>query len=72
MVEDNDEVRRSTYDLLDSWGYSVTPVADGHQAVAVFGTEGAAFDLLITDVLMDYLAKEPKLRSRPEGRITRR
>ncbi|MDH3744952.1 MAG: response regulator [Acidobacteriota bacterium] len=55
LVEDNDELRRSTHDLLATWGYSVTPVRDGLAALETFEAQEEGFDLLITDVVMPGL-----------------
>ncbi len=56
LVEDNDEVRGSTHDLLATWGYEVTSTSDGLQAIEIFRNRPSGFDLLITDVVMPGLS----------------
>ncbi len=52
LVEDNDEVRASTRDLLEGWGYEVVEAADAVTAEEYFQARSEAFDLVITDVVM--------------------
>ncbi|MFQ5528185.1 MAG: response regulator [Thermoanaerobaculia bacterium] len=56
LAEDNQEVRRSTQDLLESWGYDVTTAPDARRALDAFEKEDGRFDLLITDVVMPGLS----------------
>ena len=55
LAEDNAELRRSTRDLLEAWGYKVNAAADGEEALALFEATGGAIDLLVTDVVMPNL-----------------
>ena len=56
LVEDNAQVRESTFGLLESVGYAVTAAADGGEALAAVERAAAPFDLLITDVVMPGLS----------------
>jgi signal transduction histidine kinase/ActR/RegA family two-component response regulator len=54
LVEDNDEVRGSTYGLLEALGYRVLPAASGEEALAAVDGEAGEVDvdLVISDVVM--------------------
>jgi len=52
LVEDNEELRRSTKGVLRALGYRVTPAADGRRGVETFEAAPRSFDLVITDVVM--------------------
>ncbi len=52
LVEDNQEVRASTRELLTDLGYRVTAASQGDEALTLLEESGGAFDLLITDVVM--------------------
>lgn len=51
VVEDEDDVRAATADLLAALGYEVLSSADGEQAAHLI-EDGAHIDLLFTDVVM--------------------
>ncbi|MFP5287372.1 MAG: ATP-binding protein, partial [Thermoanaerobaculia bacterium] len=54
LIEDNDEVRGSTYGLLEALGYHVVPAASGEEALAAIDGESGKIDvdLVISDVVM--------------------
>jgi signal transduction histidine kinase/ActR/RegA family two-component response regulator len=54
LIEDNDEVRGSTYGLLQALGYQVVPAASGEEALAAIDGESGKIDvdLVISDVVM--------------------
>ena len=52
LVEDNEQLRESLGQVLRELGYRVTKAENGARALQVAGAPGAAFDLLITDVVM--------------------
>src|SRR5262249_38149033 len=51
VVDDDEGVRRFVDRVLREAGYSTMVAADGPQALALM-TEGHAFDLLVTDVML--------------------
>jgi CheY-like chemotaxis protein len=51
VVEDNDDVRELAEQVLEMEGYAVQSAASGEQALVLL-REGAAVDLLFTDVVM--------------------
>jgi len=71
LVEDNEMVRDVTQNLLQMQGYKVLSFASGLEALSAV-EEGAAIDLLLTDVVMPEISgrdlwaklrlKDPKLR----------
>ena len=52
LVEDNEELRSSTKQILESLGYAVTVASDADQALLIHSETRGLFDLLITDVIM--------------------
>jgi CheY-like chemotaxis protein len=52
LVEDDDEVRRLTRELLEARGYVVTDFADAAKALSLAPAALDAVDLLMTDVVM--------------------
>lgn len=52
LVEDEDEVREITREILVAEGYAVLTASDGRAALALCRTQGDALGLLITDVRM--------------------
>lgn len=63
FVEDEEDVRNSTAELLRHYGYRIQACEDGEQAVKIFCMDPADYDLVITDMNMpkmrgDALAKE--------------
>jgi signal transduction histidine kinase/CheY-like chemotaxis protein len=52
VVEDDDPVRRIVTKILERSGFDVVAAADGKAALAAFGAEPDAVDLVVTDVIM--------------------
>ncbi|NPU84557.1 MAG: response regulator [Syntrophaceae bacterium] len=52
LVEDNEDLRRTTEEILTMLGYSVTVAADGVEGVEVFRREQGKIDLVLMDVMM--------------------
>lgn len=52
LVEDNEELRSSTRQILESLGYAVTTASDADQALLIHSETRDLFDLVITDVIM--------------------
>ena len=52
VVEDQEEVREITVALLEDLGYRVLQAENGRQALAILEAEGAAIDLIFTDIVM--------------------
>jgi PAS domain S-box-containing protein len=52
LVEDDATMRRLTRKLLEEYGYKVLEAEDGKSALAVIGSDHAAIDLILTDVVM--------------------
>ena len=52
FVEDEDLLREVGVELLTNEGYRILAAADGVQALKLFEKEGAAIDLLISDMVM--------------------
>jgi len=52
LAEDDASMRGFVTAALEKAGHAVTPCADGEEALAVLEREGAAFDLLLTDIVM--------------------
>jgi signal transduction histidine kinase/ActR/RegA family two-component response regulator len=52
LVEDNEELRQSTVEILGELGFEVVAAADGPAAIEVFESAEQAFHLLLTDVVM--------------------
>jgi nitrogen-specific signal transduction histidine kinase/CheY-like chemotaxis protein len=73
LVEDNDDLRASTEEILEQLGFSVRSAPDGATALERMGQECDGFDLLMTDVVMPgldgaQLAREV-LRRNPRVRV---
>jgi PAS domain S-box-containing protein len=56
VVEDDDGVRWMTRRILVDAGYQVLEAADGASALELFGRDGAAVRLLVTDLVMPGMA----------------
>jgi PAS domain S-box-containing protein len=67
LVEDDDEVRGLTREMLETRGYTVTDVADAEAALALGPARLDAVDLLMTDVVMPGLSG-PELAERLHAR----
>jgi PAS domain S-box-containing protein len=52
VVEDEEFVRRMAVRSLALLGYRVTEAANGHEALELWESQGGAFDLLLTDMVM--------------------
>ncbi len=52
LVEDNEELRSSTVELLEGMGLEVHEAANGESGLELFSKVGAEIDLVITDVVM--------------------
>ena len=52
LVEDDNMVRTVTKVLLENLGYKVVSTVDPEEAIAIFGKEPSAIDLLLTDMVM--------------------
>ncbi len=52
FVDDEDLLAELAHDILESLGYRVTAVTDSTQALRVFSSDPASFDLVITDQIM--------------------
>lgn len=52
LVEDNDDLRESTQQILESMGYSVTAAMNGEIALEIHREKPRGFDVLLTDVIM--------------------
>jgi len=52
VVEDDEDVRRVTREVLESSGYQVWEAADGREAVEVWRRGAAKLDLLVTDIVL--------------------
>jgi len=55
IVEDEDSVRTFVAAALNDCGYEVSAAEDGEDALEMLKEEGAAFDLVISDVMMNVL-----------------
>ena len=56
MVEDDEELRRTTSDLLEILGYRVRAAADGFEGVAIFRECHHDIDLVLLDVVMPKMS----------------
>ncbi len=52
LVEDNDDLRGSTMEIMQMLGYSVTPAGSAEQALEIFAGARRSFDIVVTDVIM--------------------
>ncbi|HSG27380.1 MAG TPA: response regulator, partial [Candidatus Krumholzibacterium sp.] len=52
LVEDDEQVRKLTFTLLDRQGYRVLVAKNGPEAISLAGDEKTHIDLLLTDVVM--------------------
>jgi len=62
LVEDDEQLRTLARTILESYGYTVIPVADPTQAESVCEQNSAAIKLLVTDMVM------PKMNGREVAR----
>lgn len=61
LVEDNDAVRRTVRRTLEGAGYGVLETASADAAWALVSDGGAAFDVVVTDVVMPGRLQGPEL-----------
>ncbi|MCH9697337.1 MAG: response regulator [Gammaproteobacteria bacterium] len=52
LIEDNEELRESTCEILKQMGYMVSSANNGDNALVIFDKIGTAINLVITDVVM--------------------
>jgi signal transduction histidine kinase/CheY-like chemotaxis protein len=52
LVEDDAAIRPLAIGILEGYGYSVLPAADGREATEIAGAEAGSIDLLLTDIVM--------------------
>ena len=73
LVEDNDELRSATRDMLETLGYRVAAAANGEEALAALEEMEGGIDLVISDVVMPGMSGPQlieRLRARgPEIRV---
>ncbi len=72
LVEDNEELRESTEELLGAMGFEVRSAEDGETALELFDAAPSGFALLLTDVIMPGItgreladrieARDPEIR----------
>jgi len=55
LVDDDAAIRELACEMLADKGHAVTVATDGVEALAILERTGAAFDLLVTDVVMPGL-----------------
>jgi PAS domain S-box-containing protein len=68
LVEDDDQVRNTTADLLGELGYKVLEARDADSAMTIIES-GAAVDLLFTDVVMPGVLPSAELVRRSQQRL---
>jgi CheY-like chemotaxis protein len=52
LVEDDAAVRPLVTEILETYGYSVMPAANGREATEIAGQQAGSIDLLLTDIVM--------------------
>ena len=55
LVEDEDDVRRLVYEVLEQHGYTVLPAAEPQEAIEICRSYRGRIDLLFTDVVMPHM-----------------
>lgn len=63
FAEDNVSVRNALVRVLNGYGYDVVPTSSGDEALQVFKSQSANFDLVITDMVMPGKLQGPALAS---------
>lgn len=56
LVEDENDVRRLTAEMLARQGYNVIEAASGHDALRAWDSSGSGIDLLLTDIVMPKMS----------------
>ena len=72
VVEDEEEVRSLTRDVLEMHGYAVLEALDPDDALRLGGSHPGPIDLLITDVVMPRMSGPDLARRLRAGRPTLR
>jgi signal transduction histidine kinase len=67
LVEDHDEMRTSSRDMLESLGHQVQTANNGKEALHKLSGDGQEFDLLISDVVMPGLSGTEMLEEIRQG-----
>jgi signal transduction histidine kinase/DNA-binding response OmpR family regulator len=68
VVEDDEEVRNTTIDILSDLGYRVLKAKDADSALAIIES-GVPIDVLFTDVVMPGNLRSPELARKAKERI---
>jgi two-component system, cell cycle sensor histidine kinase and response regulator CckA len=55
LVEDADQLRPLVAQVLESYGYTVIPAANGLEALAIAEEQGESIDLVLTDIVMPQM-----------------
>lgn len=73
LAEDEEGVRRLLTHVLERAGYQVLEAANGEEALAIFEKQGAAVDLVLTDMVMPKMSgrelAERVLQIRPDAKV---
>ena len=62
VVDDEDDIREITAEVLESSGYEVLTAASGEQALDVFSDQGSSIDMVILDLNMPGMGGRQCLR----------
>ena len=68
LVEDDEDVRVTTAEMLSELGYSVLRAKDADSALVIIES-GAAIDLLFTDIVMPGTLRAPELARKAQQKI---
>ncbi len=68
LVEDDEDVRLTTSEMLSDLGYSVLRAKDADSALVIIES-GAAIDLLFTDIVMPGALRAPELARKAQQKI---
>jgi PAS domain S-box-containing protein len=68
LVEDDEDVRVTTAEILSELGYSVLRAKDADTALVIIES-GAAIDLLFTDIVMPGILRAPELARKAQQKI---
>ena len=68
LVEDDEDVRTTTADMLWALGYNVLQAKDGDAALVIIES-GILIDLLFTDVVMPGSLRAPELAHKARERM---
>jgi CheY-like chemotaxis protein len=70
LVEDDDDVRATTSEMLELLGYSVLKAKNADDALVII-TSGVAIDLLFTDIVMPGVLRTPELATKAKSLLPR-